>query len=438
MKKIKTIIEVILLIALFGYLAYFGWLHSPLCAPYYYKKGKELFNLKQYDAAVRVLERSLYANHKNPAARYYYVLSLINAAPTYGNQESLYLMAKSETKDSAQALAQSKIMGLKRQLIQGVEDNYIYSAILNKDILRWNMESFPLRVYFEPSGNTPSYYREYIKNAFGEWISQSGFLQFVEVQDPKENDIIIQFSNYDGVSCPDGDCKYVVALTSHKRDERNRLTKMTIKFYNTDPKGKPFTQAEVYNTALHEIGHALGIMGHSDNPDDIMYASNHKVSDYNMASSVRRLSMRDLNTVALLYKLAPTITNMKGWYHSNLYYPPLIIGNEDEVLQKKLEEYQKYVNDFPNYCGGYINIATVYSSMGNNKLAMDNLDTAESYATNNDERYLIKYNKAVLYYNSQNFKTALEFAQDAKNIRNDEQINNLINEIQSVLNDMEK
>ena len=40
---------------------------------------------------------------------------------------------------------------------------------------------------------------------------------------------------------------------------------MTMKFYIKDINGKFFTANQVYNTALHEIAHALGVMGHSNN-----------------------------------------------------------------------------------------------------------------------------------------------------------------------------
>ena len=210
---------------------------------------------------------------------------------------------------------------------------------------------------------------------------------------------------------------------------------MIITFYKNNPLGEDNTSTQIYNTALHEIGHALGISGHSDNPNDVMYGNNNAVTKFAsiFEDETAFLSKRDLNTITLLYRLAPTITNSKGWYYENLYYPPLILGNEEEILKKKLDEYQNYIDQYPNYCGGYINIATVYSTMGNNKKAQESLDRAEELSTNQDEKYLINYNKAVLYYNNQDFQSALEMAHKAQSIKDDETTRTLIEDIKSMM-----
>ena len=429
---IKKIINTILLTGIVIFLGSYVWNHTGLCSPYYFNKGKNLYNAGQYDASIKFFERSLQANPDNSASRYFLTLALTKGTPTYSHQQALYLMANSKNKDIAQSYAKSQLFGLKERLIEGMEDNYIYSAVLNKDILRWNIESFPLKVYFEQT--TPAY-RENIKKAFEQWAKASGFLQFQEVYKPEDANIEIKFSNYADPKCTSANCNYVIATTTNSTDRYNRLDKMIINFYKTNPFGEEFSPSEIYNTALHEIGHTLGISGHSDNPHDVMYASNHKVSGVfsPYSHNIIYLSKRDLNTLALLYRLAPSITNSKGWYYENLYYPPLILGNDEEVLKKKLDEYQNYIDKYPNYCGGYINIATVYSSMGNNKKAQNALDKANELATNNDEKYLINYNRAVLYYNNQDFKSALNSAKEALAIKNDERTNALVQDIEETI-----
>lgn len=57
---------------------------------------------------------------------------------------------------------------------------------------------------------------------------------------------------------------------------------------------EPLTPSHIQASALHEIGHALGIVFHSDQGDDIMFCA--------AGAEVRPvLSYRDLNTLSLLY-----------------------------------------------------------------------------------------------------------------------------------------
>ena len=429
---IKKTIKILIIIVLLIFIGYTIWIKTGLCSSYYFNKGKELYNAQYYDLSIKLFERSLHANPQNSAARYFLVLALTKGTPTYSHQEALYLMANSETKDMAQNYAKSQIFGLKERLLEGLEENYIYNAVQNKDILRWNIESFPLRVYFE---NANTNYKENIKKAFENWSKTSGFLQFSEVFKPEDSNIIIKFIPYTCPKCTNANCTYVVATTNNTTDKYHRLDKMIITFYNTNPHGEEFTNTEIYNTALHEIGHALGISGHSENPNDVMYSANHKsTGEFSLYDQhILYLSKRDLNTIALLYRLAPTITNSKGWYFENLYYPPLILGNDEEILKKKLDEFQAYINKMPNYSGGYINIATVYSSMGENKKAQESLDRAFQLATNDDERYLIYYNRAVLYYNTQDYNTAMENAKKAAQIKNNETTQTLIEDIATMI-----
>jgi tetratricopeptide (TPR) repeat protein len=214
------------------------------------------------------------------------------------------------------------------------------------------------------------------------------------------------------------------------------LEKMNLTFFKTNPRHELFSPLEVYNTALHEIGHTLGLMGHSDNPEDLMYASNDNSKNiYTLyRSDFQYLTSRDLKTLALLYRLEPTISNVKGLHSENFYYPPLIMGSEDARLFKKLEEYQKYIQKYPNFAAGYINIASIYVDMGDFDLALKALNSASNLAQNEDENYMVAYNRAIIYYNKRDYNNALNYAKQAKSIRPSNNIDELINDIDKIKN----
>jgi predicted Zn-dependent protease len=61
-------------------------------------------------------------------------------------------------------------------------------------------------------------------------------------------------------------------------------------------KNLPISDVLVGKLVLHEIGHTLGIVGHSDNRDDIMFYS------IDVSPREGRVSERDVKTLSELYK----------------------------------------------------------------------------------------------------------------------------------------
>lgn len=431
----KGIFSKIILLILICFILYILWLKSPLCSSYFYSKGKDLYNKGLYNESVRVFERALSADPSNSASRFMYVQALSRSVPDYSVQESLYKMSKSETNDSARTYAKSYVVRLKSRLLEGLEDNYIYNAMLSKDIVHWNIESFPLKVYIEKANDVPEHYNKSVEDAFIHWMQVFSFIRFTRVNDEKGADIVLKYAPYSGNNCQNGVCKHIVAVTYPVIDKHHRLVNMDMTIHKTNYAGENYSKDEIYNSTLHEIGHALGVMGHSDVSEDVMYSSSNSKASYlfGLKKSRRNFSKRDINTVKLLYRLAPTITNTKVWYNEDLYYAPLILGNDDEIIKNKLAEYRQYIEKYPNFASGYINISSLYSSLGEDAEAFKAIEKAEILARSQNEKYLVEYNRAVLYYNKQNFSKALEHAQKAKAIKSGAGIDSLIEDIENSL-----
>lgn len=407
---------------------------SPFSAMYNFNKAKALYSEGKYEQSLPYFERSLFADKKGLLARFYYVLALSKSKPTYSVQKKLYEMSESKITDEASKYAKSQVVYLKHNLMKGFENNYIYNAAMGNDIVRWDIHSFPLNVYIEQTSDVPEYYYAEIKAALNQWVNKTNFIKFNLTKDKNNAQIVISFKDIDSNVCDkSGNCKYIVAYTEPVISNDQYLQKMNLTFYKTNPLKQKFSSNEIFNTARHEIGHTLGIMGHSDSPADIMYA---KADTHNydyMFSSTHNITNRDLNTLVLLYRLEPTITDTKQNKYESLYYAPLVIGKEDVVLQKKLDEYSKYIKTYPHLATGYINIASVYVDMGDYDSALNNLATAKSLANSVDEKYIIEYDLAIIYYNKQEPQKALEHANNAKSIKPTDNTNELIEDIQKMI-----
>jgi len=427
LKKILLFILVVLT-------AMLAWERTSIGAGYYYSRAMGQYNAGHYDASLPLFERAL-RNNNNPKYRLDYVHALSKSNPTYSVQKSIYDIAHSDIEDGAKAEAKSQLAPLREKLMKGVEDNYIYNAVSGKQIIRWDMKKFPIKYYIEPAVGMPPYYVKNVEKALSDWSSRTGFIKFSPAVDKRSANIYISFKDYTHDECKNGVCRYMVAYTDPVITASGVLQRMDLTFHKTNPRKVSFSQREIYNTALHEIGHTLGLMGHSDNSYDIMYSNNDEVNSVyaHYRSEMLNLSTRDLKTLALLYRIKPTVSNTRNLHSEKFYYAPLILGREEELLQMKLIELERYIARYPNFAAGYINVSSVYADLGQVKKALSSLDRAEQLAKTADERYLVEYNRAVIYYNSHDIKSALAFAQKAKGIKQSPEIDELISEIKKML-----
>lgn len=416
-----------LLFILFVVLAIAAVYKSPFSALINYNKAKSLYDSKQYSSAIPYFEKSLFADKNGVLARFYYVLSLSKAEPTLSNQKKLYKMSISTREDEAQKFAKTQVRALKYELLSGFNDTYIYNAVQGNDVLRWDLRSFPLKVYIDKSGNIPEYYEQAIKKAMGIWVKSTNFVKFQYIENPGDADILISFKNNE-TKCDNGVCSYVVAYTEPIIESSNRLKQMQLNFYKTNPMNKSYSYDEIYNTAVHEVGHTLGIMGHSDKPNDVMFSM--KTDFYKSGNSDDlSFSMRDLKTLVLLYRIEPTITDTIGSQGDNLYYSKIILGEDDILLEKKLAEFQDYINCYPDMVAGYINLSGVYADMGNFESALKVLDRGEPFARANDEKFLVNINRAINYFNLQKYDESLKYANIAKSFKSDKSVDSLLEDL---------
>lgn len=396
---------------------------------FYYKQGSSYLKNKEYVKAYHSLKNAYNLDKHNKDYRYYFVQVLSNLSPTLTVQKEMFEIASSKDKDSAQYAAEVKVSQWRNNVLRNIGDNYIEQAPLDKGILRWDEKKFPLKIQIidESGTNLPSYYFTEIDRSFAQWQASVDFLTFEKVT--QGADILVKIMPLPADVCDGNSCRYVVGFTTP--DYSGSLLKsMTIVLYAKDPMGNFFSDKELYNTILHETGHALGIMGHSYSSEDLMYmsAENNKSFYAPYRSSFQYLSSKDINTIKLLYKLIPTVTNtpLDKFDTSGLVYAPIILGTSEQISSRKIKEAQNYIKKAPDLAGGYIDLGIAYAELNKKGEAIKAMQKAQQLAKSKDEKYMVLYNLAVIYLDSKTYDKALECAKEAQEISQTEEIKELI------------
>lgn len=162
---------------------------------------------------------------------------------------------------------------------------YIYRVLSNNKLCRWNKSLINVYINYSEVGPHLDKVRleNRIKSSFAVWENAlEGKLKFNFVDNFNEDcNIYIDFQRNNCVGAI-GQCTFSNILPS------GEFKRMYITL------GLIWTQL-FDATVIHEIGHALGIIGHSPHNLDIMYESANP--------AVTGLSVKDINTIRLMYKL---------------------------------------------------------------------------------------------------------------------------------------
>ncbi len=163
---------------------------------------------------------------------------------------------------------------------------------------RWPAQRFPLRVYIHDGRGVPGYkqsFSQIMSQAFQEWAQVSqGRITWMQVASPGEADIVARWSAAPrprGGGVEAGVTETVTQIDPRTGNGSIRSAKITIL---TQLAGRSFSDADMRKTALHEVGHSLGLEGHSRSRSDIMFAAVNP-------AQVPYLKERDVNTINRLY-----------------------------------------------------------------------------------------------------------------------------------------
>ena len=170
-----------------------------------------------------------------------------------------------------------------------------------KNLTRWNDETHLITVYLSTGEGLKDWKAnnlELAKRALEQWSKASNQrFEFQIVNDPSLADV--RFLWYEAyLKSADG----VAIGMSIPNYSGTTLDKNDVVICLHDDHGRRLSTDEISTTILHELGHMLGIQGHSPNWGDVMASES--------VTSV--ISDRDIATLNRIYASTPTYTNPKG------------------------------------------------------------------------------------------------------------------------------
>ena len=203
------------------------------------------------------------SSHRQLPTRVSAVLCAVWALACAGSSD-LDLTNLSEDDFSRSRYSGDSYLRLVAALDQNTNDTYI---------LHWPKRKMPLRVYLPPPTeglfDDPAAIADAVRRGIMDWsdVVSPGIPGFVFVDTHGDADIPVVWAEE-----PDGNwyiafCSYQVNL----RQMRFGVEQILVTGRWRD--GPVASVEEIYDVVLHEMGHALGLMGHSDGPGDVMYPS---------------------------------------------------------------------------------------------------------------------------------------------------------------------
>lgn len=260
------------------------------------------------------------------------------------------------------------------------DDNYLNYAIdSNGSLVNWKKDR--IIVYVAPSEYNYTIYQvlSYYNSTF------EGYLRFFVTKKPEVADIKIEVvDSFDSNNSNEG--LYMAGLTNNTMAGINKgLSSSHVQLLSTHPRTqKKLTKKDIFKVTLHEIGHAIGIIGHSPSKNDIMYAT----------ASTDRFSTRDVNTIKMMYsgdeKLVKEITK--------------------DFSATRLSEAEKYTRMSSKKAISWINLAKVYYDQGKKTEALEAYKKAIELEPTNP---MVYQSMAECYYLSEKYETAIKRYQNA-------------------------
>jgi predicted Zn-dependent protease len=173
------------------------------------------------------------------------------------------------------------------------------SEIRSDGYFCWPSNKRPLKVFFQPGDGVPGYKNRFVNclsSCFDEWANASnGQISWSRVGQPSQADVVVCWTDTVTERAEGTEAGRTKTFASYNTATNCGTIHGAQMLLLTRLPEREFSADELRRAYLHEVGHALGIAGHSKDPNDIMY---YAVTEH----ASPHLDERDRATIDHLYR----------------------------------------------------------------------------------------------------------------------------------------
>ena len=340
---------------------------------------------------------------------------------TYSVQKKLLEIAQQDDGSEAEKMATSRLLNFRKKIFKKYGENYVKEILFNNTVLRWSKKGCPITYYIKVDSETPDYYIKKAEEVFKAWQRESDdFITFSQVNNEAGAKISVKFQGKADMSVLEKNSDYEAGITKPIIEKDRILKAMKINILNKTHKNEFFTEEQIKTLITHEVGHALGLYGHTKDNSTIMYYSLDNDYDFYQNRIDTSLTPKDINTLKLLYSLAPDVCDNpketeekeKYIYHKALF--DVLDDNKNAAVNDAIELLR--VN--PNNMAYSLSLADAYTADGKFEESINVMLLLTNNTTDKNLLNILYYNIANNYILLKDFENALLYSQKALKINN--------------------
>jgi tetratricopeptide (TPR) repeat protein len=246
---------------------------------------------------------------------------------------------------------------LTTSLSRSSKDNYLTYVLFHGKVVHFSTDRMPLKVFISDGRGVQGWssgMKQAVTYAMRAWQSAThGRVYFAQVYSDANADIVVHWRR----NFSDG-----ILGVSPLQTVGDTIVQSDVNLATFYPDSNaPIPGEDLKAIAIHELGHAIGMRGHSPNPDDIMF--------FSKTRQLNTLSQRDTNTIGMLYKLQADVQNNSGsTAQTKKYYDLYQQGYKAQTSGQNAEAisaYRQAIQLKPNKTEAKFNLGALLINEGN-------------------------------------------------------------------------